>query len=150
MNCVHPLKALAANDELKDELRDLKKYLKQPVGSTSTPPPRHPAPSPSNHTPPKTTRPEKKAKRAEKERKEKEPNKSEEGKASGSKRDSSPSLPAKLHRLRRLCERKPSGRLNVPEDVHLQWVNGDLSTEMKMLETLENAEWNKDYYSVHC
>lgn len=141
VNYPHPLKA---NDDLKAELRDLKKYLKQPMGSTSTPPPRHAAPSPSNTTPPKTTPPAKKGKQTDKEPK------ADKGAASNSKRDSSPSVPAKLHRLRRLCERKPSGRLNVPEDIHLQWLNGDLSTKMKMMETLESAAWNKDYCSVGC
>ena len=50
---------------------------------------------------------------------------------------------AKLGRLRRLCERKPSGKLNVPEQVHEEWKKGGHSRQ-QLLEMLENAGWDKD------
>ena len=46
-------------------------------------------------------------------------------------------------RLRRLCERKPSGRLNVPEAVHNAWAAGGTSRdELRVL--LEQWEFDKD------
>lgn len=46
-------------------------------------------------------------------------------------------------RLRRLCERKPSGRLNVPESVHNAWAAGGTSRdELRML--LEQYDFDKD------
>ena len=61
----------------------------------------------------------------------------------GSDGDTDPSEGAKLGRLRRLCERKPSGRLNVPAHVHEQWKQGG-HPRQQLLEMLENAGFEKD------
>lgn len=49
---------------------------------------------------------------------------------------------AKLARLRRLCEKKPSGKLNCPEWLHNLWAvpaNRD-----DLVNKLEKAGWDKD------
>ena len=59
---------------------------------------------------------------------------------------------SKEMRLRRLCERKPSGRLNVPEEVHKQWTSGGPAKE-KLLEQLVQSGFNKDaprFYALLC
>lgn len=50
---------------------------------------------------------------------------------------------AKLGRLRRLRERKPSGKLRVPDTVHDMWKQGGHSRS-QLLKMLEDAEWNED------
>lgn len=52
---------------------------------------------------------------------------------------------ARLNRLRRLCERKPSGRLLVPESIHLKWKNGGSDREA-LMDELERAGWSKDRF----
>ena len=45
-------------------------------------------------------------------------------------------------RLRRLCERKPSGKINVPEAIHKQWAKGGPERdELRVL--LEQYEFDK-------
>ena len=53
-----------------------------------------------------------------------ENNSGDEVNEEGSDEDTCPSEGAKMLRLRRLCERKPSGRLNVPLHIHEQWKQG--------------------------
>ena len=55
-----------------------------------------------------------------------------------------PSEAAKLARLRRLCEKKPSGKCNVPEDLHKRWLNGSLADREAMVEELEACHWAKE------
>ena len=50
---------------------------------------------------------------------------------------------AKLGRLRRLCERKPSGKLNVPLEVHEKWAQKGRARD-ELLEQLEACDWNPD------
>lgn len=50
---------------------------------------------------------------------------------------------AKKQRLRRVCQRKPSGKLGVPEKVHLMWKEGG-SKRDELQEMLEAAGWDKD------
>ena len=63
---------------------------------------------------------------------------------------SEPGLPApaseaaKRARLRRLCERKPSGRIFVPEEVHSKWKNASSDERDAMVEILEANNWSKD------
>ena len=46
-------------------------------------------------------------------------------------------------RLRRLCEKKPSGRLNVPQAIHEQWLQvGKPRDELRAM--LEAYEFDKD------
>lgn len=110
--------------------------------SKVTPSPRHAAPSPAGSTPPKSIHPSKamKSKQCPKTSKRACP-----GDDAGSQEESQPTLEARWRRLRRVCERKPSGRCRVPEHVHLKWLQGDLSTRKQMLETLETAQWDKDW-----
>ena len=51
---------------------------------------------------------------------------------------------AKLNRLRRLCEIKPSGRCNVPESVHERWKSGSREDREAMIQELEDTNWSKD------
>ena len=51
---------------------------------------------------------------------------------------------ARLARLRRLCEKKPSGKCSVPEAVHLQWKNASKVEREHMIDELEKAGWSKD------
>lgn len=51
---------------------------------------------------------------------------------------------ARMARLRRLCEKKPSGRCWVPEEVHLRWAKGSKEEREKMCEELEDAHWSKE------
>lgn len=55
-----------------------------------------------------------------------------------------PTEGARLQRLRRLCEVKPSGRCHVPEEVHLRWKRGTNNEREAMVEELEKAGWSKD------
>ena len=51
---------------------------------------------------------------------------------------------AKLMRLRRLCEMKPSGRCSVPSEVHERWKKGGKADREAMVEEFEKANWSKD------
>lgn len=51
---------------------------------------------------------------------------------------------AKLNRLRRLCERKPSGRCNVPAEVHEKWLKSNKQEKEAMIDELESVNWSKD------
>ncbi|CAK8993376.1 Uncharacterized protein SCF082_LOCUS3479 [Durusdinium trenchii] len=52
---------------------------------------------------------------------------------------------AKMAKLRRMCERKPSGKIKVPDDVHKRWVANEGDDREKMLELLEDSNWDKDW-----
>lgn len=50
-------------------------------------------------------------------------------------------------RLRRLCEKKPSGKIQVPEQIHLQWKQGGTARdELRVL--LERYEFDKDSFGI--
>ena len=51
---------------------------------------------------------------------------------------------AKLNRLRRLCEKKPSGRCNVPTEVHERWLKSNKQEKEAMIDELEAVNWSKD------
>lgn len=53
---------------------------------------------------------------------------------------------AKLNRLRRLCERKPSGRCLVPDSVHEKWRTGGKEEREALIEELERCNWSKDCF----
>ena len=57
---------------------------------------------------------------------------------------------AKLARLRRLCEMKPSGKCSVPPEVHQRWKAGDKSEREAMVEEFEKANWAKDVNGIEC
>lgn len=54
---------------------------------------------------------------------------------------------AKEARLRRLCERKPTGKIQVAEEIHDKWRTANKQQREQMLDVLEEANWNKDIYS---
>ena len=56
---------------------------------------------------------------------------------------------AKMNRLRRLCEMKPSGRCNVPMAVHERWAKSTKDEKEAMIEELEKANWSKDWSSSY-
>ena len=51
---------------------------------------------------------------------------------------------AKLNRLRRMCEKKPSGRCNVPDAIHQRWKESTKEQKEAMIEELEKANWSKE------
>lgn len=55
------------------------------------------------------------------------------------------SAAAKDAALRRVCERKPSGKLKVPESIHLKWKNGSRAERNELLQVLEESEWDQDH-----
>ena len=55
---------------------------------------------------------------------------------------------AKLNRLRRLCEIKPSGRCHVPTEVHERWKKSTKEEKEAMIEELELANWDKDPWAA--
>ncbi len=59
-----------------------------------------------------------------------------------------PSVPetegARLGRLRRLCEIKPSGKCKVPDNIHKMWKDGSKLDREAMIDELERAGWSQD------
>ncbi len=62
---------------------------------------------------------------------------------SGSDRDGELSHAAKQQRLRRLCERKGSGKLMVPEEIHQLWAKGG-HTRNELMRMLEDSGYDKE------
>ena len=54
------------------------------------------------------------------------------------------STEAKMAKLRRVCEKKPSGKCKVPEDIHLKWKNNNGDDRKELLDLLESSDWDKD------
>ena len=54
---------------------------------------------------------------------------------------------AKLNRLRRLCEKKPSGRCNVPEGVHERWRSGSREEREAMIQELEGRKLVQGHFT---
>ena len=52
---------------------------------------------------------------------------------------------AKQNRLRRLCEKKPSGRCNVPPEIHQKWLHASRDERDAMIEELDAVSWSKDH-----
>ncbi len=51
---------------------------------------------------------------------------------------------ARMNRLRRLCEVKPSGKCNVPLPIHERWKKASKEEREAMIDELEAANWSKD------
>ena len=51
---------------------------------------------------------------------------------------------ARLARLRRMCEIKPSGKCHVPPEVHQRWKKANHTERLKLADELEAANWAKD------
>lgn len=58
------------------------------------------------------------------------------------RQDDNLSPAAKYQRLRRLCEKKTSGKLQVPEETHELWKNGGVDRDNLML-LLQRCNWEK-------
>lgn len=117
-----------ANENLRVEMEELRNAKQQPGSKQpkNTPPPKVKAPTPS--CTPKTGG--------------KKPSPSEVARAQNQVEPQTEG--ARMARLRRLCEKKPSGRCWVPEEVHLRWLKGSKEEREKMCEELEDAHWSKD------
>ena len=76
-----------------------------------------------------------------------EPSQAEQESESESEKELSEA--AKKQRLRRVCQRKPSGKLGVPEKVHVMWKEGG-SKRDELQELLESAGWDKDRMCCQC
>ena len=132
---------------------DLEALLKKGERGPKTPAPKVPAPTPK--TPRSTPKVEAAQAAAshedgsEDEDGEGEESEAEEGseesekEADGTKGSNQPSEAAKNNRLRRLCEKKPSGRLQVPQEIHDIWAKGG-PERMALRDQLENSGWEKD------
>ena len=57
---------------------------------------------------------------------------------------------AKQNRLRRLCEKKPSGRCNVPPEIHQKWLHASRDERDAMIEELDAVSWSKDHLVNSC
>ena len=121
----------AALKERDDALKSKKTVEK----STATPTPKVSAPSPASSVKPRPGAKSKAAPRAP------EPVESDEAAEVSDSEELTAG--AKLGRLRRLCERKPSGKLNVPEEVHNRWAQKGRARD-DLLEELEACNWDPD------
>lgn len=136
---LHP--HVQANRRMQADLEAMQKEMDRNKGKSSTPKPaatpapKHPAPSPASST---TSAPKAAPKG--------KPAASEPASDSESDGGGEPaelSYGAKMGRLRRLCERKTSGKLNVPEEIHQRWAQKGRSRD-ELLEEFENCNFNKD------
>lgn len=114
-------------EAMEKEMKGQKKKDKKSSNATATPTPTHKAPSPASSASktPSGTGPQ-----------QAEVSDSEDG-------DAEPSMGAKLGRLRRLCERKPSGKLNVPIEIHEKWAAKGHGRE-ELLAELESCNFDTD------
>lgn len=133
---VHLNRSMKANEQMQKQMEQMQSSIAKASSSkaTFTPPPRVAAPSPADR--PKAPQ---------------EPGKPPQlppGVRAPGALEFRPAPPgtegAKLARLRRLCERKPSGKLAVPESVHLRWKQADKAERECMIEEFEKAHWSKD------
>ena len=126
---------LQANEKLRKEMDDLKTSLKSANPSSGS------TPASTSARKAKACKPTGKAKAAS------PPDGDDAGSDGGGdlSGDESQKLsePAKLARLRRLCERKASGKLHVPQQIHDMWSKGGHS-RLDLLAKLEDANFDKD------
>ena len=118
-----------ANKKMMEEMAALKAASAETKHALKTPPPKIPAPSPAPSPAPKPAAKQKITPPPE----------------------ISPPLTegARLNRLRRLCEVKPSGKCNVPEQVHLRWKNSTKEEKETMCDELDILGWSKDMGSIY-
>ena len=130
--------------------------LKKDSSGPATPAPRVSAPSPKT---PASSKPNVKAAQAVasqedgSEEEEGEETENEEGseeseqeeneEVPGTEVSSEPTEAAKNNRLRRLCEKKPSGRMQVPQEIHDIWAKGG-PERLALRDQLEGCGWQKD------
>ena len=123
-----------ANKAMMREMQKLRGEKSQSSSSMSTPAPKISAPSPAGTPVPRTKEKEKK--------KEKVDPKDVQPPAD---RPAPQTEGAKLNRLRRLCEMKPSGRCHVPKAIHEKWAKSTRAEKEAMIDELEKVNWSKDW-----
>ena len=115
------------------EMQKLRADKSRSSSSTATPTPKIPAPSPAGTPATRTKQTEKKEKVA----------------VNGVQPPADRPVPqtegAKLNRLRRLCELKPSGRCHVPKAIHEKWAKSTRAEKEAMIDELEKVNWSKDW-----
>lgn len=122
-----------ANRKMQEELAQLKgqsngERALDLLKKFTTPPPKVAAPSPS------PTRPAPKSSPAKPAASSSAPEPATEG--------------ARQARLRRVCEIKPSGRCNVPPEIHQKWKHGTKEEREALADELEASGWAKDSYHI--
>ncbi len=119
---------LAALQKDMDDERAEKATKPKKPNKVKTPPATHPGPSPASaaKAPPR-----------------KDVKGRPEPEASESEDLEGLSQAAKLQRLRRLCEMKPSGTCRVPEAIHKRWAAKGHSRQ-ELLDALEEANFDED------
>ena len=117
-----------------EKLKADKTESKAKASKYQTPPPRIPAPSPGSKASSSTDSKEGKAAKAVQ----------KEAVEPPAERPPPVTEGAKLNRLRRLCEKKPSGRCNVPPMVHERWLKSNKQEKEAMIDELESVNWSKD------
>ena len=120
-----------ANAKMLAELESLK-ASQTPGSSSTTPPATRRAPTPAS-------------KQKARPRQEPEPETGDRDDGSDGASDGNEDLSeaAKRNRLRRLCEKKPSGKRNVPEEIGLKWEKQGRDRD-ELLEALEASNYDKD------
>jgi len=131
--------ALEANRKMALELQQLKENTKR-VDNFKTPPPKVSAPSPEKGSPTPVSQTAQGSKGDPKAKKVIMP---------PGDRPPPATEGAKLNRLRRLCEVKPSGKCQVPASVHERWKHGSKEDKEAMIEELEKVNWSKDPFLNH-
>ncbi len=135
--------------QLEEMSKQMEKEKRKQNTSQTTPSPKQPAPSPASSAP-SVAAAKPKPKPAPSASLQ-DPSDSEsdiaEG-ASGEEGASTLTVGARNNRLRRICERKPSNKLNVPLKIHEQWKKGGHARE-ELMDHLEAAGWDKDYFWVY-
>ena len=124
-------------------------FMNQQSGSTQTPRATHPGPSPasakSKKSPPNPkVKAKSKGRASTQEASEGEEEAEPESDSEGSGDEAALSEAAKRQRLRRLCERKGSGKLRGPEEVHELWKKGG-HTRDELATVLEEAGFDKEW-----
>ena len=56
---------------------------------------------------------------------------------------------AKMAKLRRVCEKKPSGKVKVPEEIHQKWKQNNGADRAELLKALEESNWDKEHVRVN-
>ena len=150
---------LQANAKLTADLAALQKKGASPGSGPATPAPTVPAPSPKT---PAISKPKKAAQvvaspqdegseeeagdssENEEGSEESEQEENEEVAVGETKVSGQPTTEAaKNNRLRRLCEKKPSGRMQVPQEIHDIWAKGG-PERLALRDQLEGCGWQKD------
>lgn len=135
--------SLKANRKMQAEMEKLRQEKAPSPNAYKTPPPRVQAPSPpksrSQNTPERARSPAKSAVTA----------------ASAPNASSRVVPPpehgppvteaAKMQRLRRICERKASGKRLVSEELHKKWKDGSKQDREALCDELERCGWSKEF-----